>query len=200
MLTKFCLSCIFNTMAAYDLAVQGTKTVNSLRPRQNRRHFADDVFKCNFLNENAWIQIKISLKFVRKGPINNIPALVQIMAWCWTGDKPLSEPVMTHIRVSVPKGIQFRDHFVYVPSQWETLAGRTHKMIPAIVLVQIFRNMIWNLLVSSKEKPAFWFYCRIFFQKLCEVSFMKNMDIYFISWEYVYSWHMVWRVKSWNVI
>ena len=25
--------------------------------------------------------IKISLKFVPKGPINNIPALVQIMAW-----------------------------------------------------------------------------------------------------------------------
>ena len=29
-----------------------------------------------------WILIKNSLKFVPKGPINNIPALVQIMAWC----------------------------------------------------------------------------------------------------------------------
>ena len=56
----------------------------------------DDVFKCNFLNENVWIPIKISLKFVPKGPINNIPALVQIMAWRRTGDKPLSEPMMTH--------------------------------------------------------------------------------------------------------
>ena len=37
----------------------------------------------------------ISLKFVPKGPINNIPALVQIMAWRQTGDKPLSEPMMT---------------------------------------------------------------------------------------------------------
>ena len=69
--------------------------VNSLRPRQNRRHFTEDVFKCNFLNENVWIPIKISLKFVPKGPINNIPALVQIMAWRRTGDKPLSEPMMT---------------------------------------------------------------------------------------------------------
>ena len=33
------------------------------------------------------------LKF-HKGPIYNIPALVQIMAWCRTGDKPLSEPMM----------------------------------------------------------------------------------------------------------
>ena len=53
--------------------------VNSLRPRQNRRHFADDVFKCNFSNKNVWIPIKMSLKFVPKGPINNIPAFGQIM-------------------------------------------------------------------------------------------------------------------------
>ena len=69
--------------------------VNSLRPRQNRRHFADDVFKCNFLNENVWIPIKISLKFVPRGPINIMPTLVKLMAWRRTGDKPLSEPMMT---------------------------------------------------------------------------------------------------------
>ena len=49
---------------------------NTLRPRQNGRHFADDIFKCIFLNENVLISIKISLKFVPKGQINNIPALV----------------------------------------------------------------------------------------------------------------------------
>ena len=55
--------------------------VNTLRPRQNGRYFPDDIFKCIFLKENVWIRIKISLKFVPKSPINNIPALVQIMAW-----------------------------------------------------------------------------------------------------------------------
>ena len=30
----------------------------------NGRHFAEDIFKCIFLNENVWIRIKISLKFV----------------------------------------------------------------------------------------------------------------------------------------
>ena len=49
---------------------------NTLRPRQNGRRFADDTFKCIFLNENVRISIKISLMFVPKGPINNIPALV----------------------------------------------------------------------------------------------------------------------------
>ena len=45
------------------------------RPRQNWRHFADNIFKYIFLNESVWIAIKISLKFVPKGPINNNPAL-----------------------------------------------------------------------------------------------------------------------------
>ena len=49
--------------------------------RDKMAKFPDDIFKCIFLNENVWISIKISLKFVPKGPINNIPALVQIMAW-----------------------------------------------------------------------------------------------------------------------
>ena len=48
---------------------------------QNGRHFPDDIFKCIFLNENAWISINISLKFVPKGPIDNISSLVKIMAW-----------------------------------------------------------------------------------------------------------------------
>ena len=83
--------------------------VNTLRPRPNGRHFADDIFKCIFLNENVWIPIKISMKFVPKGPINNIPSLVQIMAWHRPGDKPLSEPMMvcltTHICVTRPQWV-----------------------------------------------------------------------------------------------
>ena len=68
---------------------------NTLRPRQNGRHFTDNMLKCILFQKNVWIWIKISLKFVPRGPINNIPALVQIMAWRRTGDKPLPEPMMT---------------------------------------------------------------------------------------------------------
>ena len=39
-------------------------------------HFPDDIFKCIFLDENVLISIKISLKFVPNGQINNIPSLV----------------------------------------------------------------------------------------------------------------------------
>ena len=81
--------------------------LNTLRPRQNGRHFPDPIFEWIFLNENVRISIKISLKLVPKVPINNIPALVQIMAWLRSGDKPLSEPMMdsllTHICFTRPQ-------------------------------------------------------------------------------------------------
>ena len=50
--------------------------INSSPPEQNWHHFADDIFKCIFLNEKCYVLIKISLKFVPKGPIGNKPALV----------------------------------------------------------------------------------------------------------------------------
>ena len=56
------------------------RTFNSSRPRRNRRYFADDLFKCIFLNKNVWILNKLSLKFILKGPVNDIAALVRIMA------------------------------------------------------------------------------------------------------------------------
>ena len=62
--------------------------------RQNGSYFAY-VFKCVFLNENVELSIKISMKFVPKDPTENIRALVQIIAWRRTGDKPLSEPTMS---------------------------------------------------------------------------------------------------------
>ena len=65
----------------------------TLRPRQDGCHFPN-IFKRIFLNENVWILTKISLKFVARGPVYNIPALVLIMAWRRPGDKPLSEPMM----------------------------------------------------------------------------------------------------------
>ena len=82
-----------------------------LQPRQNGCHFPDDSFKCIFLNENVWIYSKFSLKFVPNGSINNIPTLVQIMAWRRPGDKPLSESTM----VSLPM------HTCVTRPQWVNL-------------------------------------------------------------------------------
>ena len=98
----------FHCCILHVILVVLTGYINTLR--QNGRRFADDVFKCIFLNENIWISIKITLKFVPKGPVNNIPALVQIMAWRRTGDKPLYETMMasllTHICVTRPQWVK----------------------------------------------------------------------------------------------
>ena len=86
-----------------------SQTLNTLRPKQNGRHFPDDIFKCIFVNGNIWISIKISLKIVPEVLINNIPALVHIMAWRRPGDKPLSEPMLvsllTHICLTRPQWV-----------------------------------------------------------------------------------------------
>ena len=108
----FSLTKMHLNVSVYRMAtiLSRPQCVNTLRPRQNVHLFADDTFKRIFLNENVWKSIKISLKFVPKGPINNNPALVQIMAWRRSGDKPLSEPMMvsllTHICVTRPQCVK----------------------------------------------------------------------------------------------
>ena len=56
--------------------------------------------------------MKISLKFVLEGPIDNKPALGQIMALRQPGDKPFSGPIMVsftdaYMRHSVSMRLQF---------------------------------------------------------------------------------------------
>ena len=100
--------------------------VNTLRPRQNGRHFPDDIFKWIFLNEIIWISMKMSLKVVPRGSINNILALVQIMTWRHPGDKPLSEPMMvrslTHICVIRPQWVKLSKlQTIKLPVIWNAL-------------------------------------------------------------------------------
>ena len=82
---------------------------NTLKPRQKWPPFRRRYFQTHFL-EWKCISIEISLKFVPKGPVNNIPALVQMVAWRRPGDKPLSEPMMinllTHICVTRPQWVK----------------------------------------------------------------------------------------------
>ena len=66
------------------------------------------VLQVTSLNYLLWMKIgcrlvQIALKFVSKGPFNNKPASIQVMAWCWTGDEPLSEPMMA----------KFTDAYIY---------------------------------------------------------------------------------------
>ena len=81
-------------MMSVDLNVL-THWGQHIEAETNGRHFPDDIFKWIFFNENCFILLQISIKCVCNGPIDNNSALVQIMARRPTGDKPLSEPMLT---------------------------------------------------------------------------------------------------------
>ena len=126
---------------------------NTLRQRQNGRHFPHKIFRWIFLNENVCISFKISLKFVPKGPINNFPVSVQIMVWRRPGDKPLSEPIMvsllTHIcnkdiyqqrlwlvqAITCTKVDSKIDLLAFIPVEF-------HRKCPEICL--LVKSFIWN--------------------------------------------------------
>ena len=80
----------FNDFPVKKMVLKVCSGFNSSPPGQNGRHFG----RCIFLDENDKISIQISLKLVPKSPIDNKPALVQVMAWWRKGDKPLPEPMM----------------------------------------------------------------------------------------------------------
>ena len=123
-------------------------------PRQNGRFFADEIFTCILLNEKVWISINISLKFVPEGQINNIPVLVQIMAWCQPGNKPLPEPMMfsllTHICVTRPQWVNCtqpqRNRFYFdLLSFWSSISQHcTHWFKRSDIPTEEFNYVYWT--------------------------------------------------------
>ena len=133
---------------------------NTLRLRQNGRHFPDNIFKCILLNENVWNLITISLKSIPKSPINNIPALVQIMAWCRPGNKPLSEPMvvnlLTHICFTQPQWVNERETFwgSRTLSQWTAILKpsdrrKGHDLLTFDLQLTLDMNYAWEDLISN---------------------------------------------------
>ena len=105
----YAITCMKTASSPMNIVESHYFMVNTLRPGPNGRHFADNIFKSIFLNENIWISLKIALKLVPEVRINNIPALFQIMAWRRSGDKPLSGTMMvsllTHICITRPQWV-----------------------------------------------------------------------------------------------
>ena len=114
--------------------------INDVQP-QTLTHWGRDkmdaIFQTISSNAFSWMKmyeiclhLVISLKFVPRVWINNIPALVQIMAWRRPGDKPLSEPMLasllTHICVTWPQWVN------------DILLG-SYLVNIAIILMQIFK-------------------------------------------------------------
>ena len=143
-------------------------SLNTLRPRQNGRHFPDDIFKCIFFNENVWILIKVSLKFVPKGPISTIPALVQIMAWRRPGNKPLLEPMVVsllkHICITRPQWVN--DAYM---CQW---TGSPLAQVMAYRLIKLWWNLNQNMQTFTEDTAFENIIC-----KMSAILFRVNISI-----------------------
>ena len=74
----------------YYIKCRDKLAANFLTTWHFQRHFGI------FFDKNIQISIENLLKFVSKGPINNIRTLVQIMAWRQPGDKPMMRSLLTH--------------------------------------------------------------------------------------------------------
>ena len=68
---------------------------NTSRPRQSGPHCAGDILSI-FTNEQYIILMQIS-QIYSKSQINDTPALIQLMVWCRSYDKPSSEPGTVYI-------------------------------------------------------------------------------------------------------
>ena len=153
--------------------------------------FRRRCFKCIFLNENVWISLKISLKFVPKGLINNIPSLVQIMAWRRPGDKPLSEPMMiispTHICVTRPQWVNtgfWSFHCCWLRQNVEKPSGTVELPVIGDAMTFIWRhyNVPFNAVqrcVTRRVETIMLLQLRNFFLSLC-IKFVSFMTIAYI--------------------
>ena len=82
--SEFPLFCLTGLCArkTYPSIPQGCSLLNILGPEQSGHYFANELFKCIFLN-------KTSLKLVTRSSINNKSSLIQIIAWYRIGVKPI---------------------------------------------------------------------------------------------------------------
>ena len=77
----------------------GLMWIKTLKPKQNCCHFTEFIFNCI-----SWMKIyELCFRFHWNFD-NNIPALVQIMAWHRPGNKPLSQPMTVSLLMHVSLG------------------------------------------------------------------------------------------------
>ena len=120
--------------------------------------FRRRLFQMYFSNENIWISINISLKFVPSGRIKNIPALVPILAWRRLGNKPLSEPMIVslliHICITRPQWANtYRIWLISV--HWHTCSSLNNMSFPLIQYQAISYTNSGLSFISKTQIPYF---------------------------------------------
>ena len=118
-----------------------------LRLRQNSHQFPDNILKGISWMKIHEIFITISLQLIPKRLIHNIPALVQIMAWCPPGDKPLSEPMIlsllthiSHLNELRHSGIEVKLFALFL----DRFISNYHLFVMYLILFKTAWCVLWN--------------------------------------------------------
>ena len=153
--TQVCVALLWWLYWCWHIEIE--EKVSSFRTQQFLMHFLE--WKCmNFASYFTEIW------FVPKVRINNIPALVQIMAWR-SGDKPLSEPMMVNL-LTLILGLNELTHMVrcwftgtgsivwWSQFHWSDSEGWWYIILGMYVTRQHMKNMIkggWKTSCSCND-------------------------------------------------
>ena len=94
-----------------------------------------------FSYDKFCISIWISLKFIYNDPTNKMSALVRVMAWRRTGDKPLHEPMMTQFTDA------YMQHYGHMSGNW--WVSQSDMWWKIVIYIQkyfaddIFKYILW---------------------------------------------------------
>ena len=89
--------------------------------------------------------------FVSKGPIGNTSVLVQVMAWRRTGDKPLSEPMMTQFTDAYMRHQGKISRFDFENTTFCRMLS--DKKISVVILTSLCWDSIWYWYCLHKHRP-----------------------------------------------
>ena len=168
----------------------------------------DSISQTTFSNAFSWMKIyELRLYFtevVLTGSVNNIPALVQIMAWCRPGDKPLSGlmtvNLLMHICIIQPQWVKHKIHqfdIMYmvlccqkytanISKQSEGLGYIVTKVWFIIIISSIFSIKIWW--TNPLDRIAY--ACLVFF---CQYGGYNNNDDAYID-HHLLMWNLMFTI------
>ena len=172
---------------------------------KNGHHFADDIFKRIFFDDNFLILNKLSLKYIHHDLIDNLAALVQIMAWRQTGDRPLSEAMSVYftdayMRHSTSMSYSFGTILRWNFSIAHTCPCHTYLIISVypqlphfIILLSKAARGIINGCYFYKNLSISFYVLRVqlFIPPICQRQVMEFLWIEFDLWQSASLWIMV---------
>ena len=149
------------------------------------------------------ILIRISLKFVRKGPNDNTWVLVQVMAWRPTGDKPLSEPMLT-LFIDGEVGSKSHEYtynwkYLYFPnSNHDTIVcniSLSHSFTYYTEIQMLLTKSLAVYLYSQLHTNTAVDKCRFQHERSRNNSITSDDDI--LPW-HLFEWQYVWLCAVWS--